>query len=145
MAIIVIPCRKQKKDVRRAPAFEMYGASAFNRGLQKYATTFYKRKDFYFLSARYGLVHCDQLIDNYEEKLTRLTDDKKTLLEKTTRAHKLTGTRAQVHFIGGKLYHRWLQHVLPKAVHLSASCRGMGYINQLVKQAVDTGTQIAVP
>ena len=100
------------------------------------------KRAIYFLSARYGLVAYDTPIDNYEEKLTRVTDAKRELLESTAAQLPASG---RVDFLGGRLYHRWLQHVRPKAVHLSAGCRGMGYINQLVKNAVDNKKRIVPP
>ena len=85
MPVLVIPCSKQKADVKSAPAHVMYGASAFNRGLQAYALKFYKPKDIYFLSARYGLVRWDEPIAVYEEKLGAITQAKKELLVKKKR------------------------------------------------------------
>ena len=70
--IVFISCTKKKKDYK-CPARELYSASRWFRGAYEYAKTLNPRK-VYILSAKYGLLEEDEIVEPYEKSLTKEKD-----------------------------------------------------------------------
>lgn len=71
--IVVIPCGVSKAD-RPAPAMNFYTGALF-RGALAYARSVCSTDRIYVLSARYGLVPIDRVLNPYDRKLTGVAED----------------------------------------------------------------------
>jgi len=69
MDIGLVSCTKKKQD-HPCPARELYAASALFRKARAYCERHYDA--WYILSAKYGLVHPDQVLEPYDVTLKRM-------------------------------------------------------------------------
>lgn len=74
MRIALVSCVKSK-GMTPAPARDLYTSQLF-KGMRRYAES--KADAWYILSAKYGVVLPDEVIEPYEQTLNRMTKDERT-------------------------------------------------------------------
>lgn len=130
--IILVACAGRKQQVL-SPAKDLYTSTLF-KASRRYAE---RCGDvWYILSARYGLVHPDQVLEPYNSSLAEMpraarTDWSQRVFE-ALRATVLSGTRDQVVFLAGRHYR----------AHLEGLLRAFGYRVAVPMQGLGIGQQI---
>lgn len=96
--IAIISCSKKKLKRNRIKARDLYSASALFRYSYQYIKKFYPDIPIYILSAKYGLVSEDTVIDYYDQTLKDYSKEELNNFRK-----KLDFVGDYI-FIGGKIY-----------------------------------------
>lgn len=128
MKIYLISCVKQKKDFA-CKAKEMYTSPLF-KGAYKYAQKMQADKIF-ILSAKYGLLHEDDIIEPYNETLN--TKHKQEVYEWSNRVLSQLIKETDIEkdtfvFLVGEKYRKYL---LPKLNHYEIPLQGLSIGKQL--------------
>lgn len=98
---IIISCGS-KKRAKACPAFLLYQGHYFNHVLN-WVKSIAPQKDVYIISAKYGLIHCSQVIEPYEAKMGSKTQII-TIEEIKRQFHDLGLENEKMLFCGGKEY-----------------------------------------
>ena len=126
--IVLISCVKKKLD-HQAKAKELYISPLFCLNL-KYA--YYMNPNaIYILSAKYGLLELEQLIDPYEKTLNKMN-----AIERKSWAKKVIDSLKQkadlksdlIIFLAGRIYR---QHLIPEIQHFEIPLEGLPFGIQL--------------
>lgn len=131
---IILSCGAKKMAVK-CPAYRMYVGSYFKAALE-WAKTVAPPSDVYILSAKYGLIHCKEVIEPYDARMGT-SSQVTTANEIMQQAQKLNLLDKDAIFCGGKDYQKILKTSLPKCrilwdfVKLKGG--GMGYQIQWFK------------
>lgn len=115
--IIFLSCTKKKMD-RKCKASEMYSPSQWFRGGYKYAKSL-KPDKIYILSAKYGLLEEDDIIEPYEKTLVSARDKeikRWSLMVARQIQEKQIDTRQQAVFLCGKNYRKYISRLFPNNV-----------------------------
>ena len=127
--IVFISCTKKKKDYK-CPAKELYSASQWFRGGYRYAKSLNPRK-IYILSAKYGLLEEDDIIEPYEKSLIKEKDVEirqwSIMVIKQIESRKIDKNE-EVIFLCGKNYRKYLSRYFKNS---SAPLSHMGIGKQL--------------
>jgi len=128
---VVIPCGAKKADgPRRAGQFYL---GSYHKQCLAWARSNFEEHEIAILSARYGFVGLDRLLQPYEATFGRvLTNEQAALLRRTS----LPVSRTAL-VVGGKRYFEAAQSVLPRVQWLTPqmglSKAGLGYQIQWLK------------
>lgn len=67
--LLLIPCSKRKKSYASRPAIEIYDGPLF-RAIRKYFSSGLPAVDIHIVSAKYGLIAADTIIEPYDQVMT---------------------------------------------------------------------------
>lgn len=128
--IIFISCTKTKQNYS-CRAKEMYSPSDLFKGAYKYDLSL-KPDAIYILSAKYGLLNPNDVINPYEKTLVSAKQDEvkrwSVMVAKQIQQHHIDREQKAV-FLCGKPYRKYIQNLFPNHV---APCAHMG-IGQQIK------------
>lgn len=120
--LIILSCTKHKRHDRvPLPAVDRYDGPAF-RLLRRFREHRLEVPDVYVLSARYGLIHYEEPISDYDQRMTlqraqelrpQISEALRLLLEKSS-VDKQTSSR--ILFCTGKIYFALLKSCMPAGV-----------------------------
>ena len=114
--IALIGCVKSKQK-RSCKAVDMYISPLFRKSLD------YAKKtcsNIYILSAKYGLLHMDDIISPYNETLNQKTEhEKKIWAAKVHQQMQKEGisTKDKIMFLAGKNYYKYLKIVYTNSIN----------------------------
>lgn len=101
MKTVVASCTKRKRD-EPAPARKLYDPSTYFRKQARYAET---ADEWWIQSARYGLVHPDQVIKPYDKRADDLEEPERWAWEIACRLlRKYDPAKTTIDILGGSAY-----------------------------------------
>lgn len=106
IAIIGCSSRKNKGTYK---AKELYTGNFVSTPIKYY--NYFNNNNYYFLSAKYGVIKCDTIIENYNISF----NDKKAITSEQI-SNKFNDPNCEVEFIGGKKYIAMLQNAWPNSI-----------------------------
>lgn len=127
--VVFIACVSKKRDVS-CKARELYISSLFKKEL-KYAEDILKADDIYILSAKYGLVQLNQVIEPYNKTLNNMKEDE---IRKWSRdvlkqiKEKVNVEEDEIIFLAGQKYRKYL---IPHMKNVKVPMEGLGIGKQL--------------
>ena len=131
--IAFIGCSAKKLNKRCRASF-LYQGTLFKESL-KYCQN--KYKEIYILSAKYGLIELDKIIEPYDLKLSDLNkSERKNWAERVKqRMKELKICPGKVDIFGGKLYWEFLEYnETPIQNHLQENKKRIGYQLEWIKK-----------
>lgn len=127
--VIVISCGALK-GTRAAPAFDMYKSAYFRMNF-RWAESVFDRRKIFILSAKYGLIACETIIEPYDLRMGMSGSVRvETVLEQ---ARALGVGECKACFLGGREYETMLRNVFPDVRRPGGSLT-MGYQMRLLKK-----------
>lgn len=137
--IALISCGKRKAE-RASPARELYQGDLFQKSL-RYAEEVLRVDEAYVLSAKYGFVPLDQVIDPYEKTLNRVgVRDVREWADRVMEQIRSVAEPERDRFtiLAGEKYRKYL---IPHLRHVETPMKGLMFGQQLrfLKQALENG------
>jgi hypothetical protein len=136
--IAIIGCSSRKnKGTHKAK--ELYTGNFVNTPIKYY--NHFNNNNYYFLSAKYGVIKCDTIIENYNISF----NDEKSITSKQI-ANKFNDPNCKVEFIGGKKYIAMLQKAWPNSIisnpFISYGINYQGMWRRALKDALNNKIEI---
>lgn len=127
--VVFIACVSQKRD-DSCKARDLYISSLFKKEL-KYAEDILKADAIYILSAKYGLVDLDQVIETYNKTLNNMKEDEikkwsSNVLKQIK--EKVNVEEDEIIFLAGKKYRKYL---VPHMKNVKIPMEGLAIGKQL--------------
>ena len=138
MKVALIACSANKKEGRNIPEM-IYSLSTLN----KYSVLYAKKycDDYYFLSAKYGLLNKKDIIEKYDLTLNNFNiKDKKDWSKKAQESIiKTIPINSELYILAGKNYYTYMIDSLEKNYKINKvfeSFKGIGYILEFLKEEI---------
>lgn len=146
--LCIIPCGAKKiwdinENAGATKAKDAY-LSTFHQFCQSYATTFFD--EWVILSAKHGFLQPNDIVnenynlafDHKSSEIISVSELKSQLLEKEMQDYE------EIIVLGGKKYYKVVEKIFePELLRYPLkNCKGIGYMNQRLKLAVQTSTEI---
>ena len=129
ITLALIACCSQKLN-QSAPAKEVYSSALFTN-----SRTYVEQQgwDYYILSAKYGLISPDSIIDSYNQTLKTLSKQERNQWGKTValQVQDVAPPGAKLVVLAGADYRRFLTYITPDLYDISIPLQGLGIGQQL--------------
>lgn len=136
--MFILACSSRKKQ-GIYEARELYTGNFVNTPIKYH--NYFNNNNWYFLSAKYGVIRCDTIIENYNISF----GDKQAITSQQI-SNQFKDPNCKVEFIGGKKYITILQNAWPNSIilnpFLSYGINYQGMWRRALKDALNNKTEI---